>query len=95
MDLTGSFTMKLGWQKPQIIKVRQVGNSYLFSFEDQLERTVNVEGRLIGYDVTEFKSRDFFHLTTFVVFGDWEQVTYRDWRGRMLPVEISHREYHV
>jgi hypothetical protein len=47
----------------------------------------------VGYEVTSFSSRDFFHLTTFVVFGDWEQVTYKDWRGRILPVEILAREY--
>ena len=93
MDLSGIFTLKLAWQKPQTIHVRKVGNSYIFSFVDQLERLIHVEGQDVGFEVTKFSSRDLFHLTTFVVFGEWEQVTYKDWRGRILPVEILDREY--
>ena len=81
--------VKLPYQKPQNILIRQMFNGiYRLALLDRFDRVEYLNGQDIGFDIIVFSTCRFPRIIRLVVKTDWSEAIFTNFEGQSVPVEI-------
>lgn len=81
--------IKLPYQRPQNILVRQMANGiYRLALMDRFDRVEYLNGEFVGFGVVVFSTCRFPRAVRLVVKDDWSEAIFKNFEGQFVEVEV-------
>lgn len=82
--------VKLPYQKPQNILIRQMANGvYRLALLDRFDRVEHLNGEDIGFGILVFSTCRYPRIVRLVIKTDWSEAIFRNFEGQSVTVEVK------
>lgn len=89
-DFVGKYTFQMHGMDDQFVEVKPCGNNFVLKLKDRFDRSILLQSRAVGYNVTEFSSKQ--SGARVVVEGSWRSSFFEDASGRKYLMTVINEQ---